>query len=95
MTEERIPHSWVGKEVEVGLAVPAGFHPKTLTPHPTAGVWKIGLLEDVTDLGIVGKFQSAMDDLSKEPESRFYPWSAVLSIGSPEDPDVAEVRPIR
>ncbi len=99
MTEERIPHSWVGKEVEVGLAVPAGHldrDPYTL--HPVGGVYKLGVLEEVNDLGIVGAFSGIHDALvlpNQRPTSRFYPWSAVLSIGSPDDPDMAEIRPIR
>lgn len=95
---KKTPHSWVGKEVEVGLAVPAGHldrDPYTL--HPVGGVYKLGILEEVNEHGIVGAFSGIHDVLTERPapRSRFYPWSAVLSIGSPEDPDVAEVRPIR
>ena len=72
MVEGRIPHSWEGQRVEALIVSPWG----PLTNRAVTAWPEEGMLESVTDLGIVASF----DDEGKPGESAFYPWSAVLRL---------------
>jgi len=85
LTEQRIPHSWAGQTVYVGLLVP------TRGDAPADATLKVGWLHEVNDLGILGTFSEPNTD--EEPMRAFYPWGAVLSISNMED--AAEVIDIR
>ncbi len=82
---DKIPHSWTGQTVYVGLLVP------THGDAPADATFKVGRLELVNDHGILGAF--ADETAGEEPMRAFYPWGAVLSISNEED--AAEVTDIR
>jgi hypothetical protein len=81
-SENRIPRGWVGRRVEALIISPWGKTEsqfgaptdRSLTAWP-----EVGLLEDVTQLGIVASFEQE-DAPGETAVSAFYPWSAVLRL---------------
>ncbi len=41
---------------------------------------KIGVLEAVTERGIVGRFEGGLEESNTEPIRAFYPWGAILQM---------------
>jgi hypothetical protein len=74
--EERIPDSWVGRQVEAGVVRPVNPDQPAYSTSLTALTYE-GLLEEVNDRGIVASLPSEAEMLAA---STFYPWSAVLSL---------------
>ena len=79
--EERIPDSWVGRQVEAVVVRPVNPDQPAYSTSLTALTYK-GLLEEVNDRGIVASFSSEIEVLAA---NTFYPWAAVLSIRLIED----------
>ena len=77
MAERPIPYSWEGRQVVVSILVTGGYSGEpSYTPLPLQAPERAGTLEQVTELGIV----ASLEDEEDEPDSTFYPWSAVLSM---------------
>jgi hypothetical protein len=84
VAEPRIPHSWVGHEVCVGLLTP------THGDAAASADYLLGRLHAVDDLSILSALSDTFDD-EDELVHAFYPWVAILSVRSRHD--AAEVVP--
>ena len=78
MAGDQAPRVWIGREVEANIINAAGYDedglPSSLTAH-----YRVGILEDVSDLGIVASLSfDAEDEAEEPPVSMFYPWSSVV-----------------
>ena len=78
MAGDQAPRAWIGREVEANILNAAGHDeygfPSSLTAH-----YRVGMLEDVSDLGIVASLSFDSEDEAEEPPvSMFYPWSSVV-----------------
>ncbi len=78
MAGDQAPRAWIGREVETNIINAAGYDedglPSSLTAH-----YRVGILEDVSDLGIVASLSfDAEDEAEEPPVSMFYPWSSVV-----------------
>jgi hypothetical protein len=78
---ERIPDSWVGRQVEAVVVRPVNPDQPAYSTSLTALTYE-GLLEEVNDRGIVASLSSEAELLAA---STFYPWSAVLSLRLTEE----------
>jgi hypothetical protein len=74
--EERVPDSWVGRQVEAVVVRPVNPDQPGYSTSLTALTYK-GLLEEANDRGILASFSSEIEVLAAHT---FYPWAAVLSI---------------
>jgi hypothetical protein len=74
--EERIPDSWVGRQVKAVVVRPVNPDQPAYSTSLTALTYE-GLLEEVNDRGIVASLSSEAEMLAA---STFYPWGAVLSL---------------
>jgi hypothetical protein len=75
---ERPPEAWIGREVEADILNAAG-HDERGFPSSLTAEYRVGILEDVTDLGIVASLRYDPEDEAEEPPvSTFYPWSSVV-----------------
>jgi hypothetical protein len=84
MSEERLPESWVGHQIEAMIVRP---NPK-VRGWPLTALEQVGTLEGVNSMGMVASLWD--DDPEEDPEeeppvSKFYPWSTVLWVQSIED----------
>ncbi len=78
MVGDRAPQAWIGREVEANILNAAGYDEDGLPSSPTAH-YRVGILEDVSDLGIVASLSFDSEDEAEEPPvSMFYPWSSVV-----------------
>ncbi len=79
MEEGRVPYAWEGRRVEALIVSPWGMVDSrigTPTTRSLTGWAEEGMLEKVTDLGIVASFEQ-----EDEPTvSAFYPWNSVLRL---------------
>jgi hypothetical protein len=79
--EERIPDSWVGRQVEAVVVRPVNPDQPAYSTSLTALTYE-GLLEEVNDRGIVASLSSEAEVLAP---STFYPWGAVLYLRLTEE----------
>jgi hypothetical protein len=78
VAEERgAPYSWAGQQVEASIVIPGAIS-STRAPLPMTASTYIGILEAVTDSGIVATLSDPDDEEEEPAVSRFYPWSSVL-----------------
>lgn len=80
MAQERVPYSWVGRQVEALIIQPEGTTRRggQISYSSKLSAWgERGRLEDVTDHGIVATFE---EEEGEPPASAFYPWGAVLQL---------------
>jgi hypothetical protein len=91
--QNRVPDSWVGRQVEAQILESGGFTVDEV-PKPVIALHRIGTLEDVNELGMLASLSYDPDDeevgmlasLSYDPDdeeeeqpiSAFYPWGSVL-----------------
>jgi hypothetical protein len=85
MGGDQPPETWIGSEVEANILNAAGYDeyglPSSLTAH-----YRVGILEDVSPLGIVASLWFDPDDEAEEPPvSTFYPWSSVVWLKPVEE----------
>jgi hypothetical protein len=80
--EERIPEVWVGRRVEAVVVRPVNPDQPAYSSSLTALSYE-GLLEEVSELGIVASLSSEAEMLAA---STFYPWGAVLSMRLIQEP---------
>ena len=73
MADRPVPYSWEGRRVVASILVTGGYSEPSYTPYPLQAPEQAGTLEKVTELGTLAS-------LEDDPESTFYPWSAVLSM---------------
>jgi hypothetical protein len=81
-SEERIPRGWVGRRIEALIVSPWGKTDSQFgaPTNRSLTAWaEVGVLEDVTQLGIVASFEEEGDS-DDSSGSAFYPWSAVLRL---------------
>ena len=85
MPEDRPPEAWIGREVEGYILNAAGYDEDGF-PSSLAAQYRVGILEDVSQLGILASLWYDPDDEDEEPpESMFYPWSSVLWLKAVEE----------
>jgi hypothetical protein len=85
MAGDQLPEAWIGRQVEASILNAAGYDedgfPSLLTAH-----YRVGILESVSNLGIVASLWFDPDDKAEEPPvSTFYPWSSVLWLKPVEE----------
>jgi hypothetical protein len=84
VAENRVPHSWVGQQVEA-LIIHATYSGQFGLPTGLTASYTIGTLEAVNELGMLASLVFDPEDEEEEPVSMFYPWSAVLWLRLAEE----------
>jgi hypothetical protein len=85
MAGDRPPEAWIGREVEGHILNAAGYDEDGF-PSSLTAQYRVGILEDVSQLGIMASLWYDPDDEDEEPpESMFYPWSSVLWLKAVEE----------
>jgi len=85
MAGARPPEAWIGREVEANILNAAG-HDQHGFPSSLTAEYRVGILEDVSDLGMVASLWFDPDDEEEEPPvSTFYPWSSVVWLKPVEE----------
>ncbi len=85
MARPRPPEAWIGREVEANILNAAGYDQHGF-PSSLTAEYRVGILEDVSNLGIVASLWFDPDDEEEEPPvSTFYPWSSVVWIRLTEE----------
>ncbi len=78
MTGARPPEAWIGREVEANILNAAG-HDQHGFPSSLTAEYRVGILEDVNEFGMLASLWYDPDDEEEEPPvSTFYPWSSVV-----------------
>jgi hypothetical protein len=82
---ERTPEAWIGREVEANILNAAG-HDELGFPSSLTAEYRVGILEDVSSLGIIASLWYDPEDEAEEaPASTFYPWSSVVWLRPVEE----------
>jgi hypothetical protein len=90
MAGDQPPEAWIGREVAANILNAAG-HDEYGFPSSLTAVYRVGILEDVSDLGIVASLWYDPDDEEEEPPaSTFYPWSSVVWLRAVEEEEEEE-----
>ncbi len=76
MEDRPVPFKWEGQRV-VASIIESGDYQNS-TPLPLAAPEREGVLEEVSELGILASLVVHPEE--EEAVSTFYPWSAVLSL---------------
>ncbi len=77
MAGDQAPRAWIGREVEANVLSAAGYDEDGM-PSSLTAYYRVGILEEVSDLGIVASLSFDSEDEAEEPPvSMFYPWSSV------------------
>jgi hypothetical protein len=85
MAEGRPPEAWIGREVEANI-LNAAAHDQYGFPTSLTAEYRVGMLEDVSALGIVASLWYDPEDEEEEaPVSTFYPWSSVVWLRAVEE----------
>jgi hypothetical protein len=85
MAADRPPEAWIGREVEAQILNAAG-NDEDGFPSSLTAQYRVGILEDVSQLGITASLWYDPDDEDEEaPESAFYPWSSVVWLKPVEE----------
>ncbi len=93
MADRPVPYSWEGRWVVASIVESLGYTADS-PPPPLQGVEREGLLEEVSDLGILASLvvqdeedeeegeveEGEVEEEEEVPVSAFYPWSTVLSL---------------
>ena len=87
MAEAEVPYSWAGRQVRAAIVEESGYSDYG-APLPLTAVYRVGTLEAVNDLGIVGtlRYFEPEDEVEEAPPvSTFYPWSSVVWLRLAEE----------
>jgi hypothetical protein len=85
MAGDLLPEAWIGREVEASILNASGYDSDGF-PSSLTAAYRFGILEDVSQLGIMASLWFDPDDEDEEPpDSTFYPWSSVLWIRPVEE----------
>jgi hypothetical protein len=85
MAGDRLPGAWIGREVEANILNAAG-HDELGFPTSLTAEYRVGILEDVSSLGIMASLWYDPEDEEEEPPlSTFYPWSSVVWLRPVEE----------
>jgi hypothetical protein len=80
MEDRPVPYSWEGRQVVASIVEAGGSNPHTYAPYPLEAPERTGILEKVTELGILASLETGTEE---EDVSIFYPWGAVLHLRLP------------
>jgi hypothetical protein len=85
MAGDRGPEAWIGREVEASILNATGYDEDGF-PSSLTAQYRVGILEDVSQLGIMASLWFDHEDEDEEPpDSTFYPWSSVVWIRPVEE----------
>jgi hypothetical protein len=62
MEDRPVPYSWEGRQVVASIVEAGGSNPHTYAPYPLEAPERTGILEKVTELGILASLETGTEE---------------------------------